>query len=294
MIIDKTKFFIPEKFTPLYYTPIYEHLECKHKLRYNQLNALLFNEQFIFFESTTCQTVANAILKKPELEWSHDDVKTFQSEEETHWKWFHALNVNAESTFYKESPFHFIEVSPKQLKTWNALTRRIDYFPLFLWIIYMQEERALYYANTMIQDSQDLEPNYVSVQKKHLDDEESHSDIISKLLEILWYKKNKLIRTVNAKLFSWIILEFFLLPKRSGMKIIDQWLAEFTELKYLRSDILCHFKKLSANMDFVASLYGKDVIPNTWDRFCQLPEFKPFLNKLTEHDYELSKVSYSS
>jgi len=55
------KRFIPEEFTPLSYTPSYRALTEEQRLRYNQLQALYFNEQIIFFETAIGRKVLEAI-----------------------------------------------------------------------------------------------------------------------------------------------------------------------------------------------------------------------------------------
>ena len=62
--VDHRKRFIPEEFTPLSYTPSYRVLTEEQRLRYNQLQALYFNEQVIFFEVAIGRKVLEALLRR--------------------------------------------------------------------------------------------------------------------------------------------------------------------------------------------------------------------------------------
>ncbi len=45
--IDLGKPFLPEEYTQLYYTPVYQSLHREHRLRYNQLFGVRINEQYL-------------------------------------------------------------------------------------------------------------------------------------------------------------------------------------------------------------------------------------------------------
>ena len=55
--VDFPRLFMPEMLTPLYHTPAYRSLSERQRLRYNQLNALYFNEQIVFFEKALTRNV---------------------------------------------------------------------------------------------------------------------------------------------------------------------------------------------------------------------------------------------
>ncbi len=53
------KRFIPERLTPLPFTPAWSALNPAEQLRYNQLHGLFFHEQIIFFEQVGTQRHGN-------------------------------------------------------------------------------------------------------------------------------------------------------------------------------------------------------------------------------------------
>jgi len=61
--IDFGRHFIPETLTPLAHTALWLRLEPRHRLRYNQLQALFFNEQIIFFETRVGTGIMQALLQ---------------------------------------------------------------------------------------------------------------------------------------------------------------------------------------------------------------------------------------
>ncbi len=49
-LVDFSKPFVPESFTPLFHTPVYARLSRVQQLRYNQLSGIRINEQFMLCE----------------------------------------------------------------------------------------------------------------------------------------------------------------------------------------------------------------------------------------------------
>src|SRR4051794_31709856 len=62
--IDFSLRFMPEELTPLSFTPVYKCLNELQRLRYNQLSALYFNEQTMFFEKALARNVLGYFLSK--------------------------------------------------------------------------------------------------------------------------------------------------------------------------------------------------------------------------------------
>ena len=60
--VDSGRLFIPEELTPLFHTPSYGELTAAQRLRYNQLHALYFNEQIMFFERALCCRILESLL----------------------------------------------------------------------------------------------------------------------------------------------------------------------------------------------------------------------------------------
>ncbi len=198
MDIDFSKYFLPEKLTPLYYTPVYEQLEEIQRRRYNQITGLYFNEQFIFFESTLSVSLLHPLLSNPEFASISPAVGNFIREETAHAEMFRRLNLLSAPELYEHIDYYFIDISRAWWLLWRTLSRRPGLFPFFIWLVMIQEEKAVYYANEFLKSERRLEPHYYQSQRKHLDDEESHFDYNTQLLDLFWENKGPVLRRLNA------------------------------------------------------------------------------------------------
>src|SRR6476659_2544317 len=91
-VIDFSRRFVPEQFTPLYHTPVYSRLNADEPLRYNQLHGLYFNEQIMFFERALARNVLGRLLLSPIRKSLKPGLIQFMEEESRHSAMFLRLN----------------------------------------------------------------------------------------------------------------------------------------------------------------------------------------------------------
>ena len=101
--IDLSKPFLPESLTPLFFTSIYKELSEWEKIRYNQLQGLYFNEQFMFFEGILPQRIASALLKHPQYHEHKAGLDELAKDEASHYKLFKHLNVHVQRSSHRET-----------------------------------------------------------------------------------------------------------------------------------------------------------------------------------------------
>src|SRR5687768_4440406 len=172
--IDFSKRFMPELLTPLRHTPIFNNLPPGQRLRYNQLQAAYFNEQIIFFESAMAQHILRGILKMRLPRDLSELVNAFIAEEKRHSQMFRELNRRCFPERYAQRDFYFVNVprcSKLLIRQWAS---HPGAFPFFIWILLIQEERALYCAKQFLAEPDQLEPSFVATQRQHLADEVGH------------------------------------------------------------------------------------------------------------------------
>src|SRR6267378_2262372 len=90
--VDFSKLFLPEPFTPLYHTASYAGLTTEQRRRYNQLYALYFNEQIIFFETSLSESVLLPLARSGLPERLVQALGEFMEDERRHTRMFRALN----------------------------------------------------------------------------------------------------------------------------------------------------------------------------------------------------------
>ena len=268
--VDATRFFIAEEFTPLFHTPTYAVLPQTVRLRYNQLHACYFNEQVTFFEQEMLSPALRALARAKLPQRLVEGVREFYRDEQRHTAAFRALNRQCAPEFYAHRDYFFIGLSP----TSRALVRTISgwprLFPLLLWLALMQEERSLFYSKRCLDQAEHLEPRFIATHRAHVADEVGHISWDEELLDCLWPRATQFVRSANARLLNWLVREFFLLPKRSGLRVVEQLICEFPRLN--AGALRCAMAGLAENDAYLRTLYSRAITPRTFARFDRDPE----------------------
>src|SRR6185436_8704002 len=271
---DPGKPFIPAELTPLFHTPSYQELTERQRLRYNQLHALYFNEQITLFETALGSPILAALLREAWPERLAEGLRQFRDEERRHTEMFRRLNLRSAPELYAGRDFHFIEVPV----FWQAVLRwtvdRPLAFPLFLWLMLLQEERSLFYSKRYLRHKAALEPSFVAAHRLHLADEARHVCWDEELLDELWQRAHPLLRVVNAKLFAWMLEEFFGVPKRGQLRVIEELARELPEVRERLPEMRRQLLALARDEAYRSSLYSRESVPRTFARFDGSPELR--------------------
>jgi hypothetical protein len=272
--INFSRPFMPEELTPFFFAPAYATLTESQKLRYNQLNALYFNEQIMFFEKFLARNVLGYYLSQCLPEKLKEGLRQFLAEEEQHTKMFRRLNRLCAPEFYTKQDFYFIRLSSVAGGTLNNISKRPQRFPFLLWLMHLQEERALFFGKTFLKYADSLEPNFISVQRRHLADEIGHVRWDESLLDWVWPKIGTISRRLNIRFFSWMINEYFTTPKRTAPRILSALVNEFPELRPRYPEFCRQLRALGCDPAYRHSLYCAENVPLTFSRFDAWPEFQ--------------------
>ncbi len=200
-------------------------------------------------------------------------LRTFIDEEAEHSKMFRQLNRACLPGIYENGDFYFIRVPLLPSACLRQWVKHAHWFPFFLWILLIQEERALFYAKEFLKEDGELEPHFVATQRRHLADEVGHIQWDEELLDWVWPRMGKARRKINARLFAWMMGEYFTTPKRSGLRVVMNLVKEFPALQPLWPELRSQMLQLSHNQEFNLLCYSRAVTPKAFARFDQWPEF---------------------
>lgn len=271
MQIDTARLFIAEEFTPLFHTSAYAALPQAARTRYNHLHAFYFNEQIAFFEQEMLSPALRALARERLPRPLAEGVREFHDDEQRHTAAFRALNRQHAPEFYTDGDYFFVGIAPG----WRAVVRAISgcprLFPLLVWLALMQEERSLFYSKGCLEQAERLEPQFVTAHRAHLADEVGHISWDEELLDWLWPRTKRFMRSANARLLNWLVGEFFFLPKRSGLNVAEQLMREFPGLD--AAALRRGMAGLRENAAYVRTLYSRTITPRTFARFDKHPEF---------------------
>lgn len=272
--VDSGMLFLPEALTPLFHTASYGALTPVQRRRYNQLHALYFNEQILYFETALGHGILGALLRQPWPDRLADGLRQFQDEERQHSAMFRRLNQMCAPDLYAGRDFYFVRVP----KIWKTVSRWAVahplLFPMFLWLMLVQEERSLFYSRSILRHRESVEPHFVKAHRLHLADEVGHVRWDEELLDALWERAHPLLRKANAKLFSWMFDEFFSTPKRAQLHVVEELVREFPELRGQEMEMRRQLLALSGDAGYRTSLYSREIVPRTFARFDETPEFR--------------------
>ncbi len=272
--VDLGKLFLPEAFTPLFHTSAYAALTPEQRRRYNQLHALYFNEQILYFETALGTRILEALRRHPWPAGQAEGLRRFQEEERQHSAMFRRLNQRCAPDLYGGRDFYFVRVPRLWTVTSNWAVAHPRVFPLFLWLMLIQEERSLYYSQGILRHRDSLEPHFVQAHRLHLADEVGHVRWDEELLDALWQRSHPLLRETNARIFAWMMGELFSTPKRAQLRVVDELAREFPELREGLPEMRRQVLALAADDGYRASLYSREIVPRTFARFDATPELR--------------------
>jgi P-aminobenzoate N-oxygenase AurF len=272
--VDTGKPFVPAEITPLFHTPCYRELTSAQRLRYNQLHALYFNEQIAFFETALGQPVLAALLREPWPERMAEGLRLFQEEERQHTEMFRRLNRLCAPRLYEGRDRNFVRVPAFWTGVMRWAVAHPVSLPLFLWLMLLQEERSLYYSRIFLRSTAPLEPLFVETHRRHLADEARHVQWDEELLDALWLRAHPVRRAVNARLFAWMLEEFFGVPKRAQLGVLAELARECPEIRGRLPEMRRQMLALGRDPAYRETLYSREIVPRTFARFDQCPEFR--------------------
>jgi len=176
--------------------------------------------------------------------------------------------------------FHFIQVPPLAAKMLDALSKRPNWFPFLLWLMHLQEERALFFGRAFLKATDALEPHFVAVHRKHLADEAGHVRWDEELLDWVWPQTGLWLRRLNARMLGWMISEYFSTPKRTALRIVAALVKDFPSLQSQYPEFCRQLRALGTDSAFRCSLYCPENVPLTFQRFDAWPEFKSLVRAM--------------
>lgn len=278
--IDFRHYFVPETFTPLFYTPLYEELTAKQRLRYNQLHGCYCNEQIMFFEMFVGENVLPALQRSKAAESLLPQLRAFLEEERRHTRMFYDLNRRCLPGLYEHEHFYFIKIPSgvKLLIGWVA--PQSWFIPVLVWLMLLQEERAVYIGREIVRRRDALEPNFVALQRAHLADEIRHVQWDQEILATAFGETSSIQRQCHAWLLRRIIGEFLLTPKRASLRVIEELVKEFPELEPRLAAMRRGLLGLAHDPAWNLSLYSRVIAPKTFALFDQRSEFSSLSSTL--------------
>lgn len=271
--VDTSRHFIPEPLTPLFHTPGYARLTQDQRRRYNQLHATYVNEQILFFEQALAENILGALLRQSLPSGLRTALGRFRDDEAVHSRMFRELNQRCAPDMYAYADFYFVRVPASAWRLLSLVSRRPTYFPLFIWLMLMLEERALHYGSEILRQRATLEPHFVATHHRHLRDEARHVRWDQDILDWLWPQTSPALRKVNAMLFRWMIGEFLNVPKRAAFRVVQELVTQCPDLAPRLADMSQELGALGRQEAYHLSLYSRHIVPQTFCRFDQWPEF---------------------
>jgi hypothetical protein len=269
--------FMPEELTPLYHAPIYSELSTPERVSYNQLHALYFHEQIIFFEqSIICPTLI-AISKHcsdPELSLS---IKGFIDEERIHSSNFYDLLRTVAPKMYQDSQNFFIKNSSIGNIVLNGCVAHPYLFPMYLWLILLLEERAMYCSRTFLRYEQESTSPFLSIQRQHLADEVDHVQWDEDLIKEVWPKINLPLRKLNIRFLDWMLREFIVAPKRAAVRVIDELILKQVSLQDRSDSLKKELRQLGLTPEYQRSIFCTPVAVRSERLMSCYPEFDAFI-----------------
>jgi len=287
--IDRSRWFFCETLTPLYYTGLYRELDAAHKLRYNQLTAMMANEIIGFMETEFLDTALSAVESRrgdrrppPDL---HAAVRRFRDDERRHADIWDNLNRLSEPAWYASANRRLLSIPRGALTAARLVARRPVAFPVVFWLQLVQEERSLEISRRCMRMSpQVMEPRYAAAYAAHLPDEARHVQIDRHLIDRFYRPRSLAVRHATALLFRAIVGTLLVAPVHSTARVVRVLAAEYPELVPLVPRMLRELRALEASVAYHEMMYSRRTTPVTFALFDEFPELHQMRAVLRGYD----------
>jgi len=291
--IDLRKPFVPEDYTQLYYTPLYQSLHREHRLRYNQLFGVRINEYIMMLEADLVERLLVPLRRRRDVARNPALVRcidTMIEEEKHHFRCFAALNHACFPVLYADRDRHFSDLPllPRALfTTVGLLAGRLAFA---LWYLMATEESSTALArdltrNPVTEALGEIEPNFAAVHREHMKDELRHLQIDGILVDLCLARSGRAMRVINATLFK-SMLRVVTRPTRSGagVKVIRELVRQMPELSWREEEMIRAVLALKDDAAYQRSLFNRRIVPMTFSVFDAVPELATLQKSLVGYD----------
>ena len=291
--IDLSKPFVPEEYTQLYYTPIYQGLHREHRLRYNQLFGVRINEYIMMLEADLVERLLLPLRRRPEVACEPALLRcidTMIEEEKRHFQCFAALNRACFPALYSDRDRYFSELPllPRALfVTVGWLTGRLAFA---LWYLMAMEESSTALARDLARNPTTetlgaIEPAFAALHREHMKDELRHLQVDGILAELCLARAGRATRALNATLFK-TMLGVVTRPTRrgSGVKVIRELIRQMPELSWRQEEMTRAVLALRHDDAFQRSLFNRTAMPLTFGVFDASPELATLAKRMVGYD----------
>lgn len=282
--MDFSRPFLPEEYTQLFYTPIYQDLTDVQRLRYNQLSGVRVNEFIMTLEKDLLERMLlplrthARVVAEPEL---GQCLEIMIEEERRHYAGFAKLNRHClPAVFVGGRERYFTELSWMQDRQFALLGRLSRAFPFPLYSLMALEESSMSMARRMIHHPAtlslgELEPQFVAVHREHMKDEGRHVAIQERLIEVCLTQTGRFSRWSNSRLFKSMLTGLTAVGRTgSGAKVIRHLVSEHPELAPREDELVNALTTLRQNAEYQRSLFNRKAMPHAFGVFDQTPEFE--------------------
>lgn len=278
-VVDKTRPFLPEDQTQLYFTPGYGRLGREQRIRYNQLFALRVNEYIMMLERDFVEPVLAAVRRRATRFGSSQlavEVDAMRREERLHYDAFVALNRLCEPEAYRQSDCWFMQLKAYERATLRIMHGVVGWLPFALWIIVAMEENSIALATSMLRAGETglgpLDPHFLAVHREHAKDEARHIHVDVHLVRACLQTYPRAWRAVNARLFMGFMRDMTA-PKSNGTgaRVVRRLIQEYPDLARHEAELIGGLVALRDNADFQHSLLNRRLTPLAFQLYDEEP-----------------------
>jgi len=294
IVVDRTRPFLPEHHTQLYFTPLYAGLHHEHRLRYNQLFGLRVNEYIMMLESDLIERLLTPLRRHPAVRSDAamvTAIDTMIEEERLHFRNFADLNRVCRPDLYPPGEDRLFSKTPGWTRAlfWGvgALAGQLSFA---LWYLMAMEESSMTLAREMMRDSRTetlgpLDEGFLKVHAEHMKDETRHVHIDAHLIARTIGAQSRRRRGLNARLFAGLV-RTITTPTRggSGVKVIRQLVREMPELRPREEEMIAAVLALKDDRAFQQSLFNRAIMPRTFELFDETDEFADLGERMPGYD----------
>ena len=276
--VDDGKNWCPEQLTHLFYCPSYDLLEPDEKRYYNQLFAMGVCEQFLLLEDILLVRGMRRIIDAAGKRLSPDlriGMENLIIEEKKHGEMFRRLLRTSAPDLYRDRDLVIYDMSRRDSMMVDFFLWGTPVFVSWVFVAMIFEEKSIdfYRKYLAAESSEDLDPLYREVHRKHAQEEVRHVQIDHYLVDLFWDQAPAWKKRLNHWIFYFIMTKFAR-PERTVRRMLDLLVTRFPRLQAINERLVGEAMAVAGDPEWQRASYSPIAQPRTFAIFERYPDFQ--------------------
>lgn len=276
--VDHSKKWCPDVLTHLHYCPSISLLRPEEQVYYNQLFAMGVCEQFLLLEDILLVRGMRRIIDAAGTRLSSElrvGMENLIVEERKHGEMFRRLLRASAPDMYRDRDLAIYEMSRRDALMVDFFLWGTPVFVSWVFVAMIFEEKSIDFYRKYLgaEKSEELDPLYREVHRKHAQEEVRHVQLDTHLVKLFWDEAPAWKQKLNHWIFYFIMTKFAQ-PARTVRRMLDLLVERFPRVAQHRETLFEEAMAVAKDPIWQQASYSPSAQPRTFEVFDRYPDFQ--------------------